>query len=204
MPKKQPKTSRKKKTPPYVVTRPTGLAPGHVESTVTFSTQRALTTGQAAAIIGMSDQYVKKLCVSGILPHWQTDFGGDRRIWPRDLVNYMRSKGMRIPQQLCEYHAVRFGVNANEFPQLQLVDLVTLAEVLAVRPVTLAVIGDLEGRQVSTVAANMIRSRCPHAHITLYASEDWRCDVTPPWSAVANRGNHDWVNVSIPQEPAIG
>lgn len=168
-------------------TGPEAYGPGFGKNYVVVQVDKALTTGQVAGLCGCSANCVAKWCKAGHLEHYILPCSKDRRVLPASLVRFMRQWGMPIPQELAESVAVCLGVGENEFSNLRKCSLTEVAKLLVTHPVHIAVIGDVEGREIARAAAELIREQSPKAHIILYASSDWRCDPVSPWSVVYYR-----------------
>jgi len=65
----------------------------------TKSPHSLLTTGEVARLCGFSPSAVLKWIRAGKLPAY-TSPGGQNRVDPKELLGFMRTSGMRIPEEL--------------------------------------------------------------------------------------------------------
>lgn len=166
--------------------------PGFGTNRIVINVRKPLTSGQAASLCGVSPRTITVWCDKGKLKYYRLPLSKDRRIYVRDLVDFMRKNSIPIPSEIAPDSQIRFGVNSWEWPKFQHVSLVSLAKLIANQPISMAVIGDLEGRDLARAAARMIRDDCPKCHIVLYASEDWQIGREEPFNEVIYRHLQSW------------
>ncbi len=136
---------------------------------------RTVTSYEVAKVIGVAPRTVCKWFDRGLLPGFKLPGSLDRRIYVRDLIQFLKDREMRVPPELVTGSVVLVygvsGVAPTESCRFA-PDAAVAGYVVASEQLSGAVIGDDEGLGTAVQVAALVRRHHPAAAILFVLSED--------------------------------